>query len=540
MRLIEARRVKPKVLPIPPLAVNAFLEVGMDMKQRNKAVVKSFRWEFINQIIVILLGLLAPRFIIASYGSEVNGLSSTINQVMRILLMLQAGASTAAIFSLYKPVADNDFEKIGEQVAAIHDFFKKTAILFSAILVAAAVVFTWYMQKQSTLVPFAILSAFLLLGLRNAMDLLFTSRYRAIFGAYQQKHIISIAMLLEQGFYYAMIFVTIALRLHFLFMYVWFVIGCVIKVLYLQILYQKRFGATIPKKSKTKAIIPGRKYAFANEVAHSVMASSATILVSILYGFGIASVFAIYNLVIYALSVFSSSIYNSFSPSFGNLVAGGDHKRINQVHRLFTYLLYAVCTVLFMTTMYTILPFVRVYTKGIADVQYINSTLSVLIVVNAMVSIYRVPLNVAVATLGRFKETWLQPVITMVIALAVSCGLGLLGYEYVLIGPILFYAVNYFYQYTKLRKIEPALALTGMHKNALISMAGILIVYLLTLVMPSGAKSITKLLVTMGMTFIGSCVYVLLMLVLWQRDMLPEIKNYLSAWLFKPKKGSAE
>lgn len=509
------------------------------MKQRSKAVVKSFRWEFSYQIIVILLGLLAPRFIIATYGSEVNGLSSTINQVMHILLMLQAGASTAAVFSLYKPVAENDYEKIGEQVSAIHEFFKKTAILFSAILLVAAIVFTWYMQKQSTLVPFVILSAFLLLGLRNAMDLLFTSRYRAIFGAYQQKHIISIAMLLEQGFYYAMIFVTIALRLHFLYMYVWFVVGCGLKVFYLQILYQKKYGATIPKKSKTKAIIPGRKYAFANEVAHSVMASSATILISILYGFGIASVFTVYNLVIYALGVISSSIYNSFAPSFGNLVAGGDQQRINRVHRLFTYLLYAVCTVLFMTTMYTIIPFVRVYTKGIADVQYINNTLSFLIVFNAIVSIFRVPLNVAVATYGRFKETWQQPVVTMVIAFAVSCALGSVRYELVLIGPILFYTVNYIYQYHLLQKIEPGLQMTGMHKNALLSLAGIFIAYLLTRVMPSGAKSITELLFVMGLAFIGSSAYVLLMLVLFQRDLLPEIKRYLLAWRSKEKKGPA-
>lgn len=76
------------------------------------------------------IGLFAPRFIILTYGSDVNGLSSTITQILNIILLLQSGATTAAVYSLYKPIADHNWENISEKVTAANLYFKKCRMFF--------------------------------------------------------------------------------------------------------------------------------------------------------------------------------------------------------------------------------------------------------------------------------------------------------------------------------------------------------------------------------------------------------------------------
>ena len=62
----------------------------------------------LSQIISIVLGIVIPRLVLISLGSESNGLLSSINQALVYLSLLEAGIGTATLQALYKPVAEKD------------------------------------------------------------------------------------------------------------------------------------------------------------------------------------------------------------------------------------------------------------------------------------------------------------------------------------------------------------------------------------------------------------------------------------------------
>ena len=72
---------------------------------RSLSTLKNMIASLACEIMLVLFGLVVPRLIIETYGSEVNGLTSTITQVLSILNLLQAGAVGASIFQMYKPIA---------------------------------------------------------------------------------------------------------------------------------------------------------------------------------------------------------------------------------------------------------------------------------------------------------------------------------------------------------------------------------------------------------------------------------------------------
>lgn len=204
---------------------------------RTKIVIKNTLWELGYYLIVIVLGFLALRYIILIYGSEVNGLSSTITQILNIILILQEGAATAAILSLHKPIADNDLEVISKNIYSAEIFFRKISYIFIAIMLAAAVFTAIFINSE--LDSKFIFIGFVIMGLKSFLDIYFTSMFRIVFTAFQEKFVISIATLIEQIVYYVLVFLTLYFRFHFIFVYIWLFVGCVVKILYLEIKYKK-------------------------------------------------------------------------------------------------------------------------------------------------------------------------------------------------------------------------------------------------------------------------------------------------------------
>lgn len=454
---------------------------------RSKAVVKNTIWEMGYYIAVMALGFLAPRYIILYYNSEVNGLSSTITHMLNIMLILQAGATTAAIFSLYKPISENDKESICKNVAVAENFFKRISFVFGGLILVVAIVMPFAID--SSLERICIFIAFIMMGTKSFMDLYFTAKARIVFTAFQQKYYMSIATLLEQVVYYVLVFTTIFLHGHYVLMYVWFLLGGIIKILFLETVFKKKHPDIKTNQYRgEKSRIGDRNYALANEVSHSLMASSITVMMSFMYGLKETSVYSVYALVSEALNLIATSIYSSFAPSFGDLFAQGDDNNSSKVFSIFQYLYVMVNTFLMMCMLFSVVPFVRIYTSGTSDIDYVNYSLAVVMVFCGIFSAYRVPYNVIVSSCGYFKETWRQPVISLIVCVGISVGLGRINYSFIMFGQVMFYILNFVYQHFTLKKLLPGMVKNRSFALLLMSLVGIITTWFLNtlLVFPDG------------------------------------------------------
>ena len=62
------------------------------------------------QVILIVISFLLPRLYLENFGSEVNGVLSTVKQIFVYMTLLEAGIGLATTQALYKPVAEGDHE----------------------------------------------------------------------------------------------------------------------------------------------------------------------------------------------------------------------------------------------------------------------------------------------------------------------------------------------------------------------------------------------------------------------------------------------
>ena len=414
---------------------------------RSLSALKNLIMSLLYELILIVFGLIVPRMIIQTYGSEVNGLTSTITQTLSILNLLQAGAVGASIFQMFKPVAEKDYYQQSLVLESSKRYFRKLGGIFLLLVaVAAPVMAVFTKSAEGTVSALAVwekLVAFLILGINGSFYFFFSSWYDILFSSNQKRFLLSVAGMVERLLYYGLLFGVLLLKLHFLWMYVVVLMASCVRVAFLHALYCKHFKANLVKVTPDKDFkIPNRGYLLINQI--SAQSADALPVLIISYatsgGFVSASIYGVYNLVQNMIKMVVRTLQTSISEVFGNLVVSADDKRISRVYNLLEFAFFLGAAVLCCCAAFLFMPFIYLYTDGNSlDVSYMFPALAVLMVLYSMIYCMYMPCYTLTNVYGLFKETWLPALISAAVAAVASVGLALLYWPCAVLAPVFFY-----------------------------------------------------------------------------------------------------
>ncbi len=107
---------------------------------KNK-ILKNIFSGLLSQIVASVYGFIIPILIVKYYGSNVNGLVSSIIQFIAYINLLQLGIGPVIKNALFEPLAKNDKKKIGDILGASTIFFKRIAYILIGYILILCVVF---------------------------------------------------------------------------------------------------------------------------------------------------------------------------------------------------------------------------------------------------------------------------------------------------------------------------------------------------------------------------------------------------------------
>ena len=123
--------------------------------------------------VLLILNLVVSNIVLRAYGSEMNGLISSVNQIFSYIAMLEAGIGTATINAFYKPVADGDRQAISEVFSTSLRYFRRATIGYVLCTFVAALI--WPLIIKTDIGYGTIFLIILLQGVSNALSFCFTS-----------------------------------------------------------------------------------------------------------------------------------------------------------------------------------------------------------------------------------------------------------------------------------------------------------------------------------------------------------------------------
>ena len=369
------------------------------------------------QVVLIVLGFLLPRLYLENFGSEVNGVLSTIKQIFVYMFLLEAGIGLATTQALYKPVAEKDHSKVSSVISATNTYYFKIGILYSIIVLLIAFVYAY-------IVPTSINSGVLFwIIILTALPALFSyfvqAKYRILLEVDGRKYVITNSEIILQLLSNIGKILVLLLTDSLLLIQLVYCSLSLLQLIYIYIHAKRRYTWLNLKAQPDFEAISQRKSVLVHQISGVVFNNTDVLLLSFLCDFKVVSVYTIYNIFFSQVQTFITSIISGFSFALGQMFHT-DREKFMKVYNVYETF-YIMATFIIYTLMAVfLLPLIQIYTKGINDANYTNAFLVLLFVIMNLLSNGKLPSNHVLEYSGKFEETRSHAIWEMIINIAVS------------------------------------------------------------------------------------------------------------------------
>lgn len=370
-----------------------------------------------------LMGIVATRLILEHYGSDFNGLNSTANQVVHVLLIIEGGFTTASNVALFKPLVNGDYDTVNGILTATKKKFRKIGLLFFAVGTAVAIGFS--LLANSSLEREFIATVIMMTMIPPAFNLFYATTYRVLLQTQQKEYVVSFTTALTIGLGHLANIIMITKGGP---MWMVRVNTMTFSLLsYVIIVAVTKRKNTFLKLNATPRpeLIKGTGDVMAQRITSVIYDSSPLIFLAIspTGGTVLASVYAVYNNVFSILKSLMRGAIDAPRLSIGQLLAQRKREDVWSVFAQYEYVAFFIVFVLLTTTSALIMPFVRLYTDGITDAAYLDPGIAVMMVMIVTAEMIHMPSSHILNMAGEFKISR-NIQITTCIVLLVSMAVG--------------------------------------------------------------------------------------------------------------------
>ena len=368
-------------------------------------------------MVLIALSFLIPRLYLENFGSEINGILSTIKQIFVYMFLLESGVGLATTQALYKPVAEKDHNKVSAILSATHHYYVKIGVLYGVIVLGIAIVYECIVPAG--IKPGVIFGVVILTALPALFSYFAQAKYRVLLEVDGRKYVITNSETILQLLSNVAKILVILMTNDLLLMQLSYCVLSLLQLFYVYIHAKRRYRWLNLKAAPDYTAISQRKSVLVHQVSGMVFNNTDVLLLSFLCDFKVVSVYTIYNIFFSQVQTFITSVISGFSFALGQLFHT-DKAKFCKVYNVYETL-YIMATFIIYTLMAVfLLPLIQIYTQGIDDANYTNGLLILLFVLMNLLSNGKLPSNHVLEYSGKFEETRSHAIWEMVINIVVS------------------------------------------------------------------------------------------------------------------------
>lgn len=401
------------------------------MRTRKAAV--NIMVSLLLQLVTAIAGFIFPRLFIVTYGSSMNGLISSVKQIISYFYLVEAGVADASAQALYGPLAGNDDKKVSLIVSSAAKFYFKSGRFFALMTVLLACIYPFMVQH--TVPWYEVFCIVLVLGSSGIIEYCLLGKYSVLLLAAQRNYVIAIVQIigtvLNTGVGIVLIIKGVNVLGVLLLSSLIYLSRLVVFVLYVARVYPGvKFN--IPT---TGGKIDKQRDAFTQQIASMIVFNSPIVILTLTSSLVNVSVYSVYNMVFTITTSFVTIFSNGLVAGFGEAMATENISIVTSAFKEFESVYYAVAVWMYSVVALMLLPFVELYTRNITDANYLRPGVAFLFILVFLVNNLRVPGLTIIYAAGKFKETKMHAVIEAVIAVTFGTVLAhYLGISGVLIG----------------------------------------------------------------------------------------------------------
>ena len=356
----------------------------------------------LNQLISTLCGIVIPRVMIGAFGSVVYGATTSITQFLSYISLLEGGIGRVARGALYKPLAERDERGISRVYHAIKRFFGVVGLAFVAYTLVMAFVYHDIARIRVFDRPFTF-------ALVWAISLSTLAKYLGgianltLLNADQKQYVTNLIITGTTVVNTLLIVLLVMADSSVLLVKLGSSLIFIARPLLYSFYVKKHYR--LPPVPKEEATLPHKWNGLGQHMAYFLHTNTDVVILTLCADLRFVSVYAVYHLIITSIRNITSSFSGGMEAALGDMIAKGEQTALKKAYDRYKLLLSTVTTVLFGVAAVMILPFVKLYTAGIHDAEYIQPVFALLLLLAEAVNCLMLPCSTLPISANRLKET---------------------------------------------------------------------------------------------------------------------------------------
>ena len=413
---------------------------------RTKKTARNLIISTILTTLVALIGLFKIKVFLSELGDEATGIYQLFTQIFSYISLVDAGLTSSLLYCLYKPVNDNNHNKINQILKGGRNFYNKVAILIIVIGVILSFKIDFFL-KDYTLPLWYIQISFILFIIASAINY-FVTPQKVILEARQnlyKVHIVVYSSIIIKGI---LEIVLLLMHLKLLSLMLLGIVISIVQNLIILLITKKDYRElnikdAIPDNSFKKET----KNLIAQKITSIIFNNIDVILISKYINSASVVIYTSYNYIINSIQNIVRKIGSSSLASVGNLLVS-EKKKAKEVFYEYNAMCFYIANIVCVPLLLVITSFVAIFYGESYTLSYLGSSSIVLILYFKVIDI---PLEVYSEALGYFNKLKkcliFQSVINLVLSYVLLFKIGIEG---VILATVISYIVGEFALYPQI------------------------------------------------------------------------------------------
>lgn len=388
---------------------------------RTENSIQNVKTGFIVQLINKIMAFIVRTVFIKCLNTDYLGVNGLFTNVLSLLSFSELGIGTAIIYNMYKPVAENDTEKI----KSLMNFYKKAYYLIGLVIFVLGLLLIPFMPiiiDSSTNIKENLIFIYLLFLLDTSSSYFFTYK-KSIIIAHQKQSIInnfdSVFYLLKSIFQILILLYT----KNYIIYLITQILSTFIENILISIKADKLYPYLLDKNVE-KISRKDKQHLFDNVKALSIyqfgsviMNGTDNLLISLLINVSTVGLVSNYTLIITSVKSVLNTALNGLTASVGNLNATAPRNVKESIFNQLTfvyYIIYCFCTI---SLICLLNPFIQLW---LGDNYVMPLMVSIALSFSFFIEGIRLPSFTYRTTLGLFNKVKITPYLCAIINITLS------------------------------------------------------------------------------------------------------------------------
>lgn len=303
---------------------------------RQKKSLLNANINIIFYFVSAVLAFFSRKIFLQYLGDDFMGLTGTIGNMLGLMNMAELGIGTAVGVSLYKPIFDNDRQKINEIISVFGFLWRRVGQFILLVAVVVSLFFPLFFED--TLISFPVIYVLFFSYLVSALIGYFNNYRQILLSADQRNYVITY---LFNSIVVVKTISQMVLLVYTQNYYIWILLELLFNVLYTFILNYK-INKTYPwlksnvkegkhKLKEYKFLLSKTKDVFAHKISNLIKNQTDQILIFSFTSLATVAQYGNYMLLINKLGSLLDVMFSGLNAGIGNLINENDKFRVKEI-----------------------------------------------------------------------------------------------------------------------------------------------------------------------------------------------------------------